>query len=152
MFLIALIIGRINSYHKTIPCSQILYTGATYGTNPHPNTNLTAQYAACNADPSAWTAVKANLYNPSSVAEAMAGMQLSFGTSGFLALLLHAVAVEVYLGLTPGEGERLRRVGRERRAERGMGGVGDGDDQTAEDGSDVSDGDVCVEKERGASV
>lgn len=68
----------------------------------------------------------------------MAGMQLSFGTAGFLALLMHAVAVEVYLGLTPGE--------------RGMGGVGDGDDQTAEEGSDVSDGDVCVEKERGASV
>ena len=45
---------------------------------------------------------------------------LGFGTAGWLALFLHAAGVEIYLKLTPREGERLRRVSYERQMERGM--------------------------------
>ena len=40
--------------------------------------------------------------------------------AGFLALILHAVGVELYLRLTPRESERLRMVSYERQLERGM--------------------------------
>jgi hypothetical protein len=50
----------------------------------------------------------------------MAGLQMGFGMAVLLALVIHAVAVEVYLGLTPAESERLRRVSYERRLERGL--------------------------------
>lgn len=115
MSLIALIIGRINSYYLAIPCAQIAYTGADSG-----DASVVDAYVACRENPSGWTAVKANLHDPRSVVEAMAGLQIGFGTAGMLALVLHAVAVEVYLGCTPAEGERLRKVSYERRLERGM--------------------------------
>ena len=50
----------------------------------------------------------------------MAGLQMGFGMAGLLAFFVHAVAVEMYLGLTPAESERLRRVSWERRVERGL--------------------------------
>ena len=40
--------------------------------------------------------------------------------AGFLALIVHAVGVELYLRLTPRESERLRMVSYERQLERGM--------------------------------
>lgn len=64
--------------------------------------------------------MKANLYDPQSVAEAIAGLQVGFGMAGMLALVVHSAAVELYLGLTPGESERLRQVSHERRLERGL--------------------------------
>lgn len=44
----------------------------------------------------------------------------AFGASGWLALLIHIVGVEVYLHLTPAESERLRRVSYSRQLEAGM--------------------------------
>lgn len=114
----AVIIGRIGGYYTSISCEQIAYAGATYSARPDPNAS--GKFAACQADLNGWTAVKANLYNPQSVAEAMAGLQIGFGMAGLLAFFVHAVAVEVYLGLTPAESERLRRVSWERRVERGL--------------------------------
>lgn len=43
----------------------------------------------------------------------------TFVAAGILALILHAVVVEIYLNLTPAETERLRRVSYERQLERG---------------------------------
>ena len=114
----AMIIGRIGGYYTSISCEQIAYAGAAYSARPDPDAS--GKFAACQADPNGWTAVKANLYDPQSVAEAMAGLQMGFGMAGLLAFVVHSVAVEVYLGLTPAESERLRRVSRERRVERGL--------------------------------
>lgn len=136
MSLIALIIGRINSYYTAIPCAQIAHAD--------PSPNATTPYAACTTDPTAWTAVKADLYAPQSLAEAMAGLQFSFGTAGMLAFIVHAAVVEVYLGLTPAESERLRRISRERRLERGSGGG------EPESGGKVAE-DEAVTKERSSS-
>jgi hypothetical protein len=118
MAISALIVGRIGSFYTSISCEQIAYTGATYSARP--DANASSKFAACAADPHGWTAVKANLYDPQSVAEAMAGLQMGFGMAGLLALVFHSVAVEIYLGMTPAESERLRRVSYERRLERGL--------------------------------
>jgi len=114
----AVIIGRIGGYYTSISCEQIAHAGATYSSRPDPDAS--GKFAACQADPTGWAAVKADLYDPQSVAEAMAGLQMGFGMAGLLAFVVHAVAVELYLGLTPAESERLRRVSYERRVERGL--------------------------------
>lgn len=118
MAISGLIIGRIGGYYMAVSCEQIAYTGAAYSDRPDPDAS--SKYAACSADPSGWTAVKADLYDPQSVAEAMAGLQMGFGMAGVVAFVLHSVLVELYLGLTPGESERLRKVSYERRVERGL--------------------------------
>ena len=47
-------------------------------------------------------------------------MHTTFGMSLWVALVLHAVGIEVYLRLTPRETERLRQVSFEKQLERGM--------------------------------
>lgn len=109
MAISALIIGQIGGFFIAMPCKQIAYMGG----------NATA-YPNCAADPSGQTAVLANLAAPQSVEQAAAGLQITFGMAGWLALMMHAVGVEIYLALTPAEGERLRKVSYERQLERGL--------------------------------
>ncbi|KAK0735162.1 hypothetical protein B0T26DRAFT_737583 [Lasiosphaeria miniovina] len=52
--------------------------------------------------------------------ESAAATQLLFAACGWLALTLHAIAVEIYLHLTPAEHERLRNVSYQRQVEAGM--------------------------------
>ena len=104
----AVIIGRIGGYYASISCDQIAYAGATYSARP--DSNASGKLAACHVDPTGWTAVKVNLYDLKAVTQAMAGLQMGFGMAGLLAFVVHSVAVEVFLDLTPAESERLRRV------------------------------------------
>ena len=55
-----------------------------------------------------------------SIPEIGASLDISFGAAGWLALLLHAVGVEIYLRLTPRENERLRKVSYQRQLEAGF--------------------------------
>lgn len=86
----------------------------------------------------------------------MAGLQKGFGMVGLLAFVLHSVAVEVYLGLTPGESERLRRVSKERRVEPGLEKDEDDDAQAEErrrgEGADISKTDVVLTRETSAET
>jgi len=111
MVLTAIIVGRIGGYFIAIKCSQLAFAAGA---------DAAAEFTACAADPGAWAAVEANLYDPKGFAEVIAAFQISFGMAGWVALAIHAVAVEVYLGLTPAEGERLRKLSYERRLERGL--------------------------------
>ncbi|KAK6000558.1 hypothetical protein QM012_003804 [Aureobasidium pullulans] len=52
--------------------------------------------------------------------EISAALGVPFGAAGWLALLLHTIAIETYLRLTPRESNRLRQVSYERQLERGM--------------------------------
>ncbi|KAM0550796.1 hypothetical protein ACHAPJ_008659 [Fusarium lateritium] len=52
--------------------------------------------------------------------EIAAALNSAFGAGAWLALLLHAIAAEVYLHLTPAEAERLRKVSYRRQLEAGM--------------------------------
>jgi len=49
-----------------------------------------------------------------------AAFELSFGMAMWLAIIIHLIGVEIYLGLTPRENERLRKVSYERQLEAGF--------------------------------
>ena len=108
MVVSAVIITRIGNYYIAMPCEKIEFMGG----------NATA-YASCVANPNGQTAVLADLIALDGIEHRAASMDTSFGMAGWLALLLHAVGVEIYIRLTPAEGERLRRVSWERQTEHG---------------------------------
>ena len=109
MVISATIISNIGGYYISMPCGQISYMGGDAST-----------YAACKADSNGQTSVLANFNTPMGVEQVAASMQTSFGMAGWIALALHAVGIEIYLKLTPAEGERLRQVSYERQLERGF--------------------------------
>ena len=107
MIIAANVVTAIGGYYIAMPCQKIAYMGG----------NLSA-YPACVANPNGQTAVLANFAGK--IEMVAASMNTSFGMAGWLALVLHAIGVELYLRLTPAEGERLRQVSYERQAERGL--------------------------------
>jgi hypothetical protein len=81
-------------------------------------------YPACNPNNTAfanngYVVVKSN-FNSGDPAEIAASLSMGFAKAGWIALTLHAVGVEIYLGLTPREGQRLREVIYQRQMERGI--------------------------------
>lgn len=87
------------------------------------DTALYSQYPGCapgnlQFTTDGYVAVKANL--GSDKGQSMAAFGVSFSAAGMLAIVFHAVGVEIYLKLTPREAERLRQVSYERQMERGF--------------------------------
>jgi hypothetical protein len=117
MIIATQIISKQGSYYAVWPCSKIEFT--------LPNAKmLVPSYPACAAyangtDPSGVAAVKADLHGGTGV-NAGAGLGVSFGMALWLALVIHAIGVEVYLNLTPKEAQRLRQVSYQRQLEAGM--------------------------------
>ena len=109
MIIAGLIISTRGNYYIAIPCQQIDFMGG----------NATV-YPNCAADPNAHTAVKADILTATSTEQAAAALYESFGMAGWISLMLHIIGVELYLKLTPAEGERLRKVSYERQLERGF--------------------------------
>ena len=76
-------------------------------------------YPECAGSPQTKVAVLADQTAPSTpeglprLDQIIAAIQTTFAMSGFLALILHALVVEVYLHLTKAESNRLKRVSRE---------------------------------------
>lgn len=109
MILSTMIISIGQKYYMAMPCKQIAYMGGDVSI-----------YPACKADPNGFTAVNVNFNTPQGVEQVASGMQMTFGMSAWLAFWIHAIGIEVYLRLTPAEGERLRKVSYERQVERGF--------------------------------
>ena len=109
MILSTMIISIGAKYYMAMPCKQIAYMGGDV-----------SNYVACRADPNGFTADNVNFNSPQGVEQVTSGMQMTFGASAWLAFWIHAIGIEVYLRLTPAEGERLRKVSYERQLERGM--------------------------------
>ena len=63
----------------------------------------------------------ANILTPTSAVEAGAAASVGFGMALWMAMILNAVGIEIYLALTPAETERLRAQYHQRRLERGLG-------------------------------
>jgi hypothetical protein len=105
----SIIISSIGGYYIAMPCKQLAYMGG-----------IAANYPACAADPNGQTAVLANFNTPTGVEQVAASMQTGFAMSGWIAFWLHVIGIEIYLKLTPAEGERLRQVSYERQLERGF--------------------------------
>lgn len=90
----------------------------------HNQTEVVEYYPECSrwysgADPHLSVLVEA--YNGSGRKDNIAaGYGVAFGAAGWLALVLHAIGVEMYLRLTPVEAERLRKISYQRQLEAGM--------------------------------
>lgn len=93
-----------------LSCDEI-----AYAYKPTPDLFL-KNYPACSPEnratfaPDGMVAVKALLHPDTDRAQATAIFNITFIAAGTFAFVLHAVAVETYIGLTKREGERLRNV------------------------------------------
>ncbi|KAH7018622.1 uncharacterized protein B0I36DRAFT_395574 [Microdochium trichocladiopsis] len=111
------ILSRTGPYYIARPC-KIIHD--TLGNNQ----GLVLQwYPSCHpwydgADDELQVLVRAD--TGGNLMERAAATLVLFAAAGWLALTMHAIAVEVYLHLTPAEHERLRNVSYQRQVEAGM--------------------------------
>ena len=116
MVISAIIITTIGGYYQVSTCDKVLFI------HDGDNAAVNRLYPQC--------ANRSGSENPHIVVSADmtggldegvgASLGLSFGFAIWMALFLHLVGVEIYLGLTSAEGERLRNVSYERQLEAGF--------------------------------
>jgi uncharacterized membrane protein len=111
-----IIISTMDRYQLAMECAKIDYIMEDR------NSTLT-EYPDClsyydRTDLGRSALVQANFNG--SAPQVAASLDLTFGTAMWLALLLHAVGVEIYLQLTPREAQRLRQVSYEKQLEAGF--------------------------------
>jgi uncharacterized membrane protein len=117
MILAAMIVSTYpDGFYSVQSCAKLIYTENNNATKVY------AKFPACapahlNMTVDGQVVVKANF---NSLEGAMSALNISFGMAGWLAAILHAVGVEIYLRLTPREAERLRNVSYHRQLELGM--------------------------------
>ncbi|THY71254.1 hypothetical protein D6C94_07795 [Aureobasidium pullulans] len=115
MIISAQIISMNRNWYTTRPCAQIEFA---LGRN-----DTLAAYPGCadyfNGKSPDLPVVVTVDFSSDNAMELSAALAIPFGTAGWLALLLHTIAIEVYLRLTPKESNRLRQVSYERQLERG---------------------------------
>ena len=107
IFLIsAVIVSAVREYRNVWPCEVIDWTWKSYGAD-----NYLEAYPQCanQSGPNAgFVLVLANIFSRDDAAEVGAGFQVPVGAVFWIALVLHAVGVEIYLALTPREATKLR--------------------------------------------
>ncbi|KAK3686908.1 hypothetical protein LTR37_019350 [Vermiconidia calcicola] len=134
---VAAIISHLNGYYVTKPCAVInsvigpegtlAYYPEWYDTLNMISHEISADRTQQNVSQPFFDGtnlyerviVKATNYSEDPL-EISAAAGIGFGAAGWVALWLHAIAIEVYLRLTPAESERLRQVSYERQIERGF--------------------------------
>ncbi|KAG9943338.1 hypothetical protein KCU85_g8763, partial [Aureobasidium melanogenum] len=116
MIISAQIISMSRDWYTVRPCAQIAFAlGENETLAAYPQC---ADYFNGNA-PNLPVIVTADFSSDNSM-ELSAALGIPFGAAGWLALLLHTLAIETYLRLTPKESDRLRQVSYERQLEKGM--------------------------------
>jgi NADH:ubiquinone oxidoreductase subunit 6 (subunit J) len=107
-------------YYTVWTCAKI---AATINTTSDA-TNLTVAYPACasfadgtNLDQ---VSIVAATFGDGNTANFGAALDITFGMALWLAVVIHAVGVEIYLHLTPREAQRLRQISYQRQLEAGM--------------------------------
>ncbi|OLN81155.1 hypothetical protein CCHL11_09527 [Colletotrichum chlorophyti] len=110
--------GSDSAYYQVKQCAVVDFIFR------HNQTRVLSLYPDCGAyysgeNPSAHVLVHANLgaHQPAEIA---AGFTSVFDAGSWLALVIHAILVELYLHLTPAEAERLRRISYQRQLDAGM--------------------------------
>ncbi|KAK7962593.1 uncharacterized protein PG986_003418 [Apiospora aurea] len=111
------IIAPLGGYYTAMPCAKVAFSVGS-------DEQTLQDYPACapyfnGTNPDQWTMVTAN-FNGTDVAQIAAALDMTAGMALWLAFLLHAVGVEVYLYLTPAEHNRLRAVSYQRQLAAGM--------------------------------
>ena len=139
MIIAAQITGKIGGYYTVMECEKLQYI---YNETSSITTPLTEDYPQCGGPGGVSDKMAAVLANWAAgrVEQIIASLYINFGMALWMALLLHAVGVEVYLALTPRESNRLRQVSYDRQMERGFKNPGNagltagrlGDDDTAQ--------------------
>jgi hypothetical protein len=124
MIVLAISIAKLspNSYNSVLPCDEIIYM-YQFVASPSNLSSLYSRYPACakldGSGSDVYVVVNATLGNGMLPEERAALMNMIFGVSGWIALVLHILLVEVYLSYNKEEDERLRKVsGVRRRAAR----------------------------------
>ena len=102
-----------------MPCAELAYIANETG---RPLKSLHAQYPVCapNANLSVDNMAVVKAQYKGSPEQIGASLGISFGMAMWLALFIHAAGIEIYLKLTPREGERLRNVSYKRQLQAGM--------------------------------
>ncbi|KAI4091723.1 MAG: hypothetical protein L6R37_007690 [Teloschistes peruensis] len=118
MIISALIISKSSNYYTTMRCGAIREIYDSNGT-PQKVQSLYPQCSQPGSTDETLVIVQATFANLQ-VEQIAASLRISFGMAMWMALFIHAVGVEIYLGLTPREGNRLRQVSYERQMERGF--------------------------------
>ena len=111
----AQIISRLSRYYTTMSCGELL---SIYNSS-HAVQSLYPQCGKPGSTADTLVIVQATFGNgrPEQIG---ASLRISFGMALWMALILHLAGVEIYLALTPREGNRLRQVSYERQMERGL--------------------------------
>lgn len=108
MVLSALVVSRVGGQWAVYECEKLVYI------HQGNEGEVAGLYPGCReGDGSARVTVKAGFLEGKDE-NVEAALALSFGMAGWLALFIHLVGVEIYLGLTGKESERLRKVSYER--------------------------------------
>lgn len=111
------IISLIGSYSQIQTCGLVDYSLASSGGSA---ASLYPECASANATADTEVIVQASVTEPLGMHSVSAAMNLVFGMSVWMAIALHVVGVEIYLGLTPRESERLRMVSYEKQLAAGF--------------------------------
>ena len=121
------VVNRMGDFYEIISCREIFNAWkATVGLPDE--VNPTGQiYPQCGPDPASsilgvivHATDSPSDAGPAGPETAAASLRATFGMSLLLALIIHAIGVEIYLRLTPAEEERLRQISFERQVEAGM--------------------------------
>lgn len=113
----ARIISTMNTYSAIQTCGSVDYQIRPSGRSA---AMLYPQCGYPDATADTEIIVRANMIKPLGSHSVGAAFELSFGMAMWLAIIIHLIGVEIYLGLTPRENERLRKVSYERQLEAGF--------------------------------
>ena len=113
------VLFSLDGYYVAVGCDEIFADYAHLGIpdKANPAFKLNPLCASANTTVNGQVVVPLKNLGPENVG---AAFQMTFGMALWIAFLIHAVVVEVYLNLTPAEGERLRMVSYERQLEAGF--------------------------------
>jgi hypothetical protein len=116
MIILAISIAKLSpkSYKSILPCDEIIYMYKFVSNQDHLS-SLYSRYPACAEGSDVHVIVNATLGNDRFPEERAALMNMIFGVSGWIALVVHVLLVEAYLNANKEEDERLKRVSGARR-------------------------------------
>jgi hypothetical protein len=115
MVIAAQVSTAVGKYYVPMVCDEIVFVQDSLAHN-------NAMYPQCsiaNMTVDGMIAVAAN-FGSDRKEQLQASLELNFGMAAWLSIFLHTIGVEIYLNLTPAEGERLRRVSYAKQLEAGM--------------------------------
>ncbi|CUA71355.1 putative MFS-type transporter PB1E7,08c [Schizosaccharomyces pombe 972h-] [Rhizoctonia solani] len=115
MIIMAQIISSIGQYHTLWNCGEVLYA------LDNNSTQLTEFYPMCTGGAQALEQILVPVPAVWTIGLTIGStLRASFGSAVWTGFFIHAVGVEIYIHLTPGEAARLRKVSYQRQLEAGM--------------------------------